>query len=235
MPDGQELSKQNAAVAGASFVMPDMVVGLGSGSTAELLVKELGRRVLEEGLKIVAVSTSERTSQLAISVGIKVVEPADVAGLDLVIDGADEVDPAFRMIKGRGGALLREKIVAAAGQRRIILVDQSKPVAQLGLRHKLPVEIAEFGMNWTLASLRKIMPYIEMRKTAQGELYRTDGGNHIADLSTGLIANPEALQASLLMIPGVYETGLFIGLCDVLVVASETGVEILDRTTANWP
>jgi len=229
MPDGQEHSKQQAAVAGASFVMPGMVVGLGSGSTAELLVKELGRRVLEEGLRIVAVSTSERTSQLALSVGIKVVEPTDVAELDLVIDGADEVDPAFRMIKGRGGALLREKIVAAAGRRRIILVDQSKPVAQLGLRHKLPVEIAEFGMNWTLASLRKIAPSLELRQTAQGGLYRTDGGNRIADLATGPIADPEALQASLLNIPGVYETGLFIGLCDLLVVAGEAGVEILNR------
>lgn len=226
MPDGQENAKRQAAIAGAAFVCDGMNVGLGSGSTAELLVHELGRRVREESLRFTAVSTSERTSQLALQEGIRIVDPAYVSALDLVIDGADEVDPQFRMIKGRGGALLREKIVAAAGQKRVILVDPTKPVEKLGLRHRLPVEIAAFGMHWTLKSLRQIIPSVDLRKSPDGELFITDGGNRIADLATGPIDVPEELQAQLLAIPGVYETGLFIGLCDVLIVAEPTGVSI---------
>jgi ribose 5-phosphate isomerase A len=229
MPDSQNIAKQNAAVAGANMVVHGMAVGLGSGSTAELLVEELGRRVIQDRLEITAVSTSVRTSQLASLAGIHVVDPAQVKRLDLVIDGADEVDPEYRMIKGRGGALLREKIVAAAGLKRVILVDQTKPVARLGTRHALPVEIAAFGQHWTIAKLAGLAHKVSLRCTSSGDPFITDGGNRIVDLQTGPIENPEALQAALLAIPGVFETGLFIGLCDVLIVADASGVEIRNR------
>ncbi len=229
MPDSQNIAKQNASVAGANMVVHGMAVGLGSGSTAELLVEELGRRVIQDRLEITAVSTSVRTSQLASLAGIHVVDPAQVKRLDLVIDGADEVDPEYRMIKGRGGALLREKIVAAAGLKRVILVDQTKPVARLGTRHALPVEIAAFGQHWTIARLAGLAHKVSLRCTSSGDPFITDGGNRIVDLQTGPIENPEALQAALLAIPGVFETGLFIGLCDVLIVADASGVEIRNR------
>jgi ribose 5-phosphate isomerase A len=229
MPDSQNIAKQNAAVAGANMVVHGMAVGLGSGSTAELLVEELGRRVIQDRLEITAVSTSVRTSQLASLAGIHVVDPAQVKRLDLVIDGADEVDPEYRMIKGRGGALLREKIVAAAGLKRVILVDQTKPVARLGTRHALPVEIAAFGQHWTISRLAGLAHKVSLRCTSSGDPFITDGGNRIVDLQTGPIENPEALQAALLAIPGVYETGLFIGLCDVLIVADASGVQIRNR------
>lgn len=229
MPDSQNIAKHNAAVAGASMVVQGMAVGLGSGSTAELLVEELGRRVIQDRLEITAVSTSVRTSQLASLAGIHVVDPAQVKRLDLVIDGADEVDPEYRMIKGRGGALLREKIVAAAGLKRVILVDQTKPVARLGTRHALPVEIAAFGQHWTISRLAGLAHKVSLRCTSSGDPFITDGGNRIVDLQTGPIENPEALQAALLAIPGVFETGLFIGLCDVLIVADASGVEIRNR------
>ncbi len=229
MPDSQNIAKQNAAVAGANMVVHGMAVGLGSGSTAELLVEELGRRVIPDRLEITAVSTSVRTSQLASLAGILLVDPAQVKRLDLVIDGADEVDPEYRMIKGRGGALLREKIVAAAGLKRVILVDQTKPVARLGTRHALPVEIAAFGQHWTISRLAGLAHKVSLRCTSSGDPFITDGGNRIVDLQTGPIENPEALQAALLAIPGVFETGLFIGLCDVLIVADASGVEIRNR------
>ncbi|MEI7923070.1 MAG: ribose-5-phosphate isomerase RpiA [Planctomycetota bacterium] len=229
MPESQEKAKQNAAIAGAAMVLHGMTVGLGSGTTAELLVAELGRRVRHYGLMITAVSTSERTSDLAKLAGIQIVDPAEIKTLDIVIDGADEIDPQFRMIKGRGGALLREKIVAAAGHKRVILVDQTKPVLQLGTRHHLPVEIAAFGQHWTLSQLHKIVQKVTLRTLPNGMPFITDGGNRIADLHTGPIPNPESLHATLLAIPGVYETGLFIDLCDVLIVANSTNVQISNR------
>lgn len=231
MSDSQYIAKLNAARAGAAFIETDMIVGLGSGSTAELLVQEIGRRLVEEKLKLTAVSTSEKTSQLATSVGIQVLDPESVERLDLILDGADEIDPRFRMIKGRGGALLREKIVAAAAKQRVILVDPSKPVEKLGQRHSLPVEIADFGRRWTLIRLESIAKTVRIRCNPDGSLFRTDGGNRIVDLETGPIEDPESLQSRILEIPGVYESGLFIGLCDVLVIGNESGADVRERAT----
>ena len=229
MPDAQQTAKLNAAKAGAAFVESGMTVGLGSGSTAELLVAELGRRVVNEGLIITAVSTSERTSLLARQAGILVADPESVAGLELILDGADEVDARFRMIKGRGGALLREKIVASAARRRVILVDPSKPVKKLGMNHSLPVEIADFGRRWTLDQLAPLAKSISLRTNHDGSLFMTDGGNRIADLKTGPMDDPEGLQISLLQIPGVYDTGLFLGLCDVLIIGTADGVTVQEK------
>lgn len=229
MPDAQQNAKLNAARVGAAYVQSGMIVGLGSGSTAELLVAELGRRIAAESLTITAVSTSERTSFLAQQVGIRVVEPDSVERLELILDGADEVDPQFRMIKGRGGALLREKIVACAAARHIILVDPTKPVEKLGVKHSLPVEISDFGRRWTLDQLSALGSAVTLRTNADGSLYTTDGGNRIADLRTGPIENPELLQSRLLQLPGVYETGLFLGLCDILVIGTPDSVVVKEK------
>ncbi len=206
-----------------------MILGLGSGSTAELLVREIGKRITSERLEIQAVATSERTAQLAAECGIRLIDPESVESLDLVLDGADEVDSDFRMIKGRGGALLREKIVASAARTRVIMVDRSKLVGQLGTKHALPVEISTFGHHWTCSRLMRIVPDLHLRRLPSGDTFRTDGGNWIADLKTGAIEDPGQLEARLLAIPGVYETGLFVDLCDTLIVADEENVEILRK------
>lgn len=219
-------AKINAAKAGAGFVQSGMVIGLGSGSTAELLVVELATRLKAESLRFSAVATSERTEMLALKAGIEIIGPDKVERLDLVIDGADEVDPQFRMIKGRGGALLREKIVASAANRRIILVDASKHVAKLGTKHLLPVEISTFGFEWTKARIANLGIQHELRMKTDTLPYVTDGGNFIVDLETGPIDDVEKLQAGLLAIPGVFETGLFIDLCDVLVTGDDESAKI---------
>lgn len=203
-----------------------MALGLGSGSTSEMFVRELGERLQRDRLNVQAVATSDRTAKLAMTYGIELIDPDSVDQLDLAFDGADEVDPEFRMIKGRGGALLREKIVASAAKQRIIMVDRSKLVDRLGSRHELPVEISEFGHRWTSARLARFATSIHIRVDRDGSPYRTDGGNLILDVRTGPIADPLALENALLSIPGVYETGLFIGLCDVLIVADPESLEI---------
>lgn len=229
MAINQEQAKLRAAVAGANFVHDGMILGLGSGSTAELFVRELGNKIARERLDIQVVATSERTALLAAECGIRLIEPETVECLDLVLDGADEVDSEFRMIKGRGGALLREKIVASAARTRVIMVDRSKVVHRLGAKHALPVEISTFGHHWTCSRLKRIVSEVRLRTLPNGEPFRTDGGNWIADLKTGEIEDPVRLEASLLAIPGVYETGLFVDLCDTLIVADDDNVEILRK------
>jgi ribose 5-phosphate isomerase A len=228
--DPNQAAKENAAKAGADLVNSGMVIGLGSGSTAEILVAELGRRVSATGLRIQAVSTSNRTEMLAREAGIEIIEPQTVDSLDLVIDGADEVDPSFHMIKGRGGALLREKIVAAAARQRVILVDPSKPVEKLGTKHRLPVEISSFGYHWTMSRLAPFCKKHQLRLNSNGTPYITDGGNWIIDLETGPIDDVEALQARLLAIPGVFETGIFLHLCDILIIGSKNDVTVKYKT-----
>lgn len=222
-------AKINAAKVGAGYVESGMVIGLGSGSTAELLVAELASRLNNESLKFCAVATSERTEMLAIKAGIKIIEPDKVKKLDLVIDGADEVDPQFRMIKGRGGALLREKIVASAADVRIILIDQSKHVLKLGNKHRLPVEISTFGCKWTNERIAYFGIKHQLRMRTETEPFLTDGSNFIVDLETGPIDDVEKLQAGLLSIPGVFETGLFIDLCDVLITGDDHSAKIINK------
>lgn len=226
MPTTQDQAKLQAAKAGVEFVHDGMVLGLGSGSTSELFVKELGERLRHEKLTIRAVATSDRTAQLALSYGIELIDPDSVDRLDLALDGADEVDPEFRMIKGRGGALLREKIVASAANQRIIMVDHSKIVERLGSRHELPVEVSNFGQRWTSARLAPFATDVKVRLDRDGRPYQTDGGNLILDVRTGPMHDPQILESQLLAIPGVYETGLFIGLCDILIVAEADAVAI---------
>lgn len=216
--------KQQAAREAIGYVQSGMVVGLGTGSTARYAVLELGRRLREDELSdVVAVPTSEATAMLAQDLGIPLVELGP-QGVDLAIDGADEIAPDLSLIKGLGGALLREKIVEASSKRFIVIADHTKKVSQLG-RGVVPVEIVRFGYRATLHALGQMgKPTLRM----DGEdFFYTDGGNLIADVHFGPIANPKALELELKRIPGVVETGLFVGLATLAIVVGPEGVEYL--------
>ncbi|RDI94530.1 ribose-5-phosphate isomerase RpiA [Meiothermus sp. QL-1] len=216
--------KRRAALEAVRQVESGMVVGLGTGSTAAHVVRELGRRLRQGELRgVVAVPTSEATARLAQQEGIPLVELGP-EGVDLAIDGADEIAPDLSLVKGLGGALLREKIVEANARRFLVVADHSKKVPRLG-RGLVPVEIVPFGHRATLRALSRLG---EPRLRMQGEEpYRTDGGNYIADMRFGPIEDPAGLDGALKRIPGVVETGLFVGLASLAIVAGPGGVEYL--------
>jgi ribose 5-phosphate isomerase A len=226
------IEKLQAARAAAELVESGMTVGLGTGSTASLVVQRLGERVAREGLRIQGVATSRATAELATCLGIPLIDLDCVAGLDIAIDGADEVDPRFRLIKGRGGALLREKIVAAASRRRVIVVTPEKLVERLGQSHEVPVEVSSFGLKHTENMLRNHGASTAVRRAANGSLVVTDEGHRIIDCRFLSIEDPEELNQRLNGIVGVFETGLFVGLCDQLVVGRADGAEIHDYPLA---
>lgn len=227
----QDEQKRLAAEAAAAEVRDGMVLGLGTGSTAALVVAALGRRVREEGLRITGVPTSERTDQQARSLGIPLATLGDHPSLDLVIDGADEaVEGTLDLVKGLGGALLREKLVAVAGKRFVIVVDATKVVPALGSKAPVPVEVVEFGWQSTLRRLEDAGAAPTLRRGADGAPYRTDGGNVVADCATGPIPNPAELHARLKALVGVVETGLFVGMAAKVIVGAEGGPKVLERT-----
>ena len=210
-----------------------MTVGLGSGSTAALMVQFLADRMRREGLKITGVPTSRATAELASGLKIPLRDLDEVSTLDINIDGADEVDAQFRMIKGRGGALLREKIVASTSPRRVTMITQEKRVSQLGLVSAIPVEVSAFGLKHTERRLKDLGATTFIRLRGDGSLATTDGGNAIVDCKFPPVADPGSLDAQLQCVPGVLETGLFIGLCDTLIVGSSEGVEVIQTGAAN--
>jgi ribose 5-phosphate isomerase A len=223
--------KRAAAEQAAALVMDGMRIGLGTGSTAAHLVTCLGERV-REGLAIVAVPTSEATREQAEREGIPLTTLDDTPELELTIDGADEIDGELRLIKGGGGALLREKIVASASRRMIVIADGSKRVERLG-RFPLPIEVVPFGLE---ATHRAIHAAIErngsrgdtrLRTAPSGEPFRSDGGHYILDAHLGQIDRPDELAAALVAIPGVVEHGLFLGLATGAILATEAGIEQL--------
>ncbi|WP_027881668.1 ribose-5-phosphate isomerase RpiA [Meiothermus rufus] len=223
---GLEAYKQQAALEAVRYVRSGMVVGLGTGSTARYAVMELGRRLREGELSgIRAVPTSEATALLAHALGIPLVE-LEPGGVDLAIDGADEIAPDLSLIKGLGGALLREKIVEASAKDFIVIADYSKKVPQLG-RGVVPVEIVRFGYRATLHALAQLgQPTLRMDGE---EFFYSDGGNLIADVRFGPIPDPARLEAQLKRIPGVVETGLFLGMATLAIVAGPGGLERLGR------
>jgi ribose 5-phosphate isomerase A len=223
-----QVEKLQAARAAAALIEPGMTVGLGTGTTATLVVERLAERIAAEGLRVQGVATSRATAELAARLGIPLIDLDSVTGLDIAIDGADEVDTGFRLIKGRGGALLREKIVAAAARRRVIVVTPEKLVERLGQTHPVPVEVSDFGLKHTEHKLRNHGASTSVRRCAGGELALTDEGHRIIDCRFLSIEDPDELDDRLNAIVGVFETGLFVGLCDQLVVGRSEGAEILE-------
>jgi len=218
-----ESYKKEAAHAAVAFVQDGMVVGLGTGSTARYAVLELARRLQEGELRgVKGVPTSEATKDLALREGIPLVDlPPE--GVDLAIDGADEIAPDLSLIKGLGGALLREKIVESNAKEFIVIADHTKKVPVLG-RGVVPVEIVPFGHLATLRAIRALGGEPELRMNGD-EVYFTDGGHLIADVRFGPIGDPLGLHKALLEIPGVVETGIFVGLATRALVAGPMGVE----------
>ena len=226
--------KQRAALAALEAVEPGMKLGLGTGSTADAFVRALAERV-RQGLDIIGVPTSERTAELASSLGIRLTTLDEEPALDLTIDGADELDRQLRLIKGGGGALLREKIVASASARMMVIADDSKLVETLGA-FPLPIEVVPFGLKATQLAIEALMARlaltgpVALRKTADGQSFVTDGGHYILDASLGAIPAPEALAAGLDEIAGVVGHGIFLGLATEAVIA---GRDSITRLTAD--
>ena len=227
--------KRAAAARALDFISAGMKLGLGSGTTAEAFVELLGARV-RGGLKLLCVPTSERTARLARTLGIQLASLDDLAPLDLVVDGADEADPDFNLIKGGGGFLLREKIVAASSKRMIVIADGGKLVRRLG-RFPLPVEVIEFGHTATAAHIAAAAaaigyPHVPtVLRLKDGAVYKTDNANVIYDCAFGAIADAGKLAATLSSVTGVLEHGLYVGLASTLVIARTEGVEVMERAT----
>jgi ribose 5-phosphate isomerase A len=223
--------KRQAAEQALGYVEDGMKLGLGTGSTAAKFVELLGAKV-KAGLNVVCVPTSEATRAQAAALGIPLATLDQNPVLDLTVDGADEIDEELRLIKGGGGALLREKIVALASERVVIIADSSKRVDVLG-RFPLPIEVVPFGLPATkrlvvqLAADVGCEGEIALRTGANGAPFVTDNGNHILDCSFGAIDDPEALDDALKLVPGVVESGLFLGVADVGIIAGPMGVEVL--------
>ncbi len=222
-------AKYRAAHAAAALIENGMAVGLGSGTTSSLVIQCLGERIQREGLSFVGTASSEASTELARSVGIRLVELDDLPSLDVNLDGADEVDPQFRMIKGRGGALLREKIVASAARQRVIVVIADKLVPRLGKKAPVPVEASTFGLTHIERRLRDLGATTAVRLRPDGSPFATDGGNAIVDCTFPPIDDADALERGLRQVVGVFETGLFLGLCDLLVVGHPDRVETLEK------
>src|SRR5258706_14217651 len=226
-PTNQDHLKQISAESAASEVTDGMVVGLGTGSTAKLAVDALGIRV-RKGLKIIGIPTSERTATQAKQLGIQLATLADYAHIDLTIDGADEVQlGTLHLIKGHGGALLREKIVASASRKFTVIVDQSKLVEKLGTHFEVPIEVVQFGWQAAARKFKALGGKPAMRLGADGAPFMSDGGHYIIDCAFGAIANPEALAKELDGVVGVVEHGLFLGMCTKVLVGENQGVKTL--------
>ncbi|MCY0881372.1 MAG: ribose-5-phosphate isomerase RpiA, partial [Firmicutes bacterium] len=201
-----------------------MTIGLGTGSTAYWAIQKLGERVAQ-GLRIRAIGTSKKTEDLARAVNIPLVTFAEVKTLDLDIDGADEVSACYALTKGGGGALLREKLVASAARRFIVIVDQQKMVDRLG-KFLLPVEVVPFAWELTQTRVEAAGCRSIRRQTATNEPFVTDNGNYILDCDFGRIDDPKTLHETLIHIPGLVETGLFVDMAAVIVVSDGKDVQV---------
>ena len=221
--------KQAAGEKAAQEVRSGMKVGLGTGSTVYYTILELGRRMKEDGLQITGVPTSEATDKLARELGIPLAELSELEPLDLTIDGADEVNGTLDLIKGGGGALFREKMVAAGSRRLIIVADESKVVPELG-PFKLPVEVVSYGWRSTQRRVEETGCRCT-RRERDGEPVVTDNGNYILDCDYGDITEPGRIDRELKSILGVVETGLFVGMADAVYVAGDSGVRVLERNS----
>jgi ribose 5-phosphate isomerase A len=218
--------KEQAAAKAVEFVRPGMVIGLGTGSTSKFMIALLGQRV-RDGLEIQGVPTSRETADLARAQGIPLIVTEEDWGIDLALDGADQADPHLNLIKGGGGALLKEKIVAAAAKQFIVMVDQSKCVPVLGRSFPLPIEVVPFGRGSTTRQIESLTgAKAELRRQGD-QVFRTEAGHYIVDLHIGTINDPAQLERELHQIPGVVETGLFVGRTTVLVIGGPEGTRLV--------
>ena len=227
----KDAARRKAAVEAVNNVERDMVVGLGTGRTVEYAIKEMGRKVREEGLEILGVPTSYQTLHLAVKEGIPLTTLDEHPLLDSAIDGADEVDSRLNLLKGAGGALTREKIVDANARIFIVIVDEDKLVDKLGKNHQVPVEVLPFALAPVELSLKRLggKPLLRLGEKKMGPVI-TDNGNFIVDVDFGLIENPEELDREIHQVPGVLETGLFPGFADIVYVGGRGEVRKLERT-----
>src|SRR5256884_5967082 len=212
----QDQEKKAAARASLAFVRDGDIVGLGSGSTAEYAIRLLGERV-QAGLKIRGIPTSQRTKELAESLGIPLTTLQEFPDIDVTVDGADEIDPELQLIKGGGGALLREKIVASASKRMVVIADSSKRVQVLG-KFPLPVEVIAMAEPLLLKKIAALGASVKLRQYPYGNPFGTDEGHPITDCHFGEIPDPRALARQLDSVPGVVEHGLFIGMATVALI-----------------
>jgi ribose 5-phosphate isomerase A len=226
-----EALKREAAIRAAEWIVDGMILGLGTGSTVRHLLDHVAARRRQGAWQaLLAVATSRETEARARELGIPLTTLAAHPKVDLTIDGADEVDPELRLIKGLGGALLREKVVASVSRLLVIIVDRSKLVQRLGTRQPLPIEVDPFALPVLLPFFSGLGADPVVRTTGSGDPLRTDGGHFLVDcrFSDG-ISDPEHLNSVLNSRPGILETGLFLGMTDAVVVAGTGGVEVLSR------
>jgi ribose 5-phosphate isomerase A len=225
MANDQE--KEAAARASLKYLEDGQVVGLGTGSTAAYFIKLLGEKV-RNGFRIRGIPTSDRSRELALSLGIPIITLDDSQEIAVTVDGADEVDPQLRLIKGGGGAMLREKIVASATKKLVIVADASKQVARLG-KFPLPVEVIRFAQTLVTKRIEALGANVTVRKNPDGSPYVTDENNHVLDCRFGEIRDPDGLARRLSEMPGVVEHGLFIGMASVVLFARGSEIVELKR------
>ena len=231
MMSNQDLDslKKAAALKAVEFVRDGMVVGLGTGSTAKHMVVALGEKI-RSGMRLRGVPTSRETAVLAQQQGIVLVDADNAWVIDVAIDGADQVDPAFNLIKGGGGALLKEKIVAASAKQFIVVVDHTKRVSVLGGSFPLPIEVIPFGWGSTAREIEALTQSRVVLRERNGVPFTTEAGNMIVDVHLARIDQPRNLEIALNQIPGIVETGLFVGRTDLLIVGTANGVELYPAT-----
>jgi ribose 5-phosphate isomerase A len=223
--------KKEAALQALEFVKDGMILGLGTGSTAKFFVEALAQKV-KVGLQVKGVPTSENTRIMASELGITITELPFDRPLDLTVDGADEAElSTLNLIKGRGGALLREKIVASNSTKMIVIVDESKLVKKLGSKSPVPIEIVKFGWQATSEHLKRLGGEPVLRLSQDGKPFITDGGNYITDCRFASIEHPDKLADELARIVGVVETGLFIGIASLVIAAKSDGVSQIERAS----
>lgn len=221
--------KRQAALKAVEYVRDGMVVGLGTGSTAKHVVVALGEKI-RAGMKIRGVPTSHETAELAKRHGIPLIDTDNAWVIDVAIDGADQVDPQLNLVKGGGGALLKEKIVAASAKQFIVVVDHTKRVPVLGNPFPLPIEVVRFGWGSTARQIEEVTGGKAVLRQYNDQAFRTEAGHVILDLHIARIDQPAQLEVQLNNIPGIVETGLFVGRTHLLIVGTPTGVETQPAT-----
>ena len=221
----REKAKKKVALEAVKHVKDNFIVGLGSGSTAAYAIQEIGRLIQQDNLRILAVPSSSQAKYLAVQYGVPLTTLDEHHIIDLTIDGADEVDNKFDMIKGGGGALTREKIIASAAKQVVIIADETKLVNKLGTTFRVPVEVLPFGLATVMVGIKKLggNPLLREGKGKVGAVV-TDNGNYIVDVDFGPIDNAEKLNQQIKLIPGVIETGLFIGLANIVYLGKSEGI-----------